>query len=193
MGWYDPLRHSYVKPPDPEYAAQKERDFQRSNGLGGVGGVAIRVDPVRASFDPILGQCRPASPSPQQQLQQRPTSAPRCAPASPSVPEERSATPGRRSRAFQGPSWGTYNPIQHTWHVPPSDARFHDQNAALNQQAGISGSHARKVNPGRDQGVYNPILNTWVVPPANLKIVPGLSFAPASLFSQPTAATSRTQ
>jgi len=47
----------------------------------------------------------------------------------------------------------------------------------------------RAAAPRRDQGVYNPITNAWVVPPANARMISGLSFAPATMFSRPTPAT----
>jgi hypothetical protein len=152
MGSYDPVKHQYLQQPDPDYEANKQRKFERDNGHGS-SGIAIRADPVRASFDPILGQCRPPSPAPQQRgQQQRPASAPRAAQTDQQQPAERPATPGRRMRAVQGDSWGTYNPIVHQWHVPPSDARFHDQNTALNHKNGISGTHVRKPDAQpRDQ------------------------------------------
>lgn len=184
MGTYDPLNHSYRQPPDPTYEAQKQRDFQRSNG--GVG-IAIRADPVRASFNPILGECQQPTTA-----DRRPSSAPRSSSVG-GPPAERPATPGRRHRVVQGSSWGTYNPISHQWQAPPSDARFHDQNEALNKKTGINGMQRAKVDdiPQR-QGVYNPILNTWIVPPTNTRLIQGLSFAPATLFSQPHPSQPRT-
>eukprot|EP00955_Chlamydomonas_euryale_P089935 364500-Chlamydomonas_euryale.AAC.40 len=83
-----------------------------------------------------------------------------------------------------GDSWGSYNPILHTWDVPPKDKRFHDQEAVSNRRAGVGGMSRGRATPGRDQGVYNPILNQWVVPPENARLVHGLAFAPASLFSE---------
>lgn len=74
---------------------------------------------------------------------------------------------------------------QHRWDVPPSDMRFHDQDGLSRRNAGISGSSRAHVVRGRDQGVYNPILNVWVEPPANARMVHGLAFAPARLFSGP--------
>lgn len=56
-------------------------------------------------------------------------------------------------------------------------------------QVGLTGSHLRAAEPRRDQGVYNPITNNWVVPPTNTRIINGLSFAPATMFSRPTPAT----
>ena len=191
MGTYDPVNHAYVQAPDPSYEAQKDREFQRNNGLGNSGGVAIRVDPMRASFNPILGECKPEAAAVAAAHRPRPASAPR-ATAATAAPSERPATPGRRPRMAQGDSWGSYNPISHHWNAPPSDARFHDQNVALNKKSGVSEARLGKTEAPRDQGVYNPILNTWVVPPANTRIIQGLSFAPASLFSQPNPAQPRT-
>lgn len=37
--------------------------------------------------------------------------------------------------------------------------------------------------------LQNPILNTWTVPPANQRVVQGLSFAPATMFTRPTPST----
>ncbi|GAX75538.1 hypothetical protein CEUSTIGMA_g2981.t1 [Chlamydomonas eustigma] len=187
IGSYNPILHTFSQPPDATYQNQKEKEFSRQHGHGSGSGVAITADPERAAFDPILGQPKPVTES---QLQRaRPASAPRTAYSA--VPAERPATPGRRPRQAAGDSWGTYNPILHNWLAPPSDTRFHDQNAALNQQSGISGAHHRKAEPPRNQGVYNPILNTWTVPPANPRIIQGLSFTPASVFTQPGPSTPR--
>jgi hypothetical protein len=188
---------------DASYEAQKEREFQRITGTGN-SGIAIRVDAMRASFDPILGQYRPPSPAGRVQ---HPGSAASSVPASPvrgssaagsetgpqappALPQERTATPGRRSRAAQGETWGTYNPLTHSWATPPRDARFQDQAQVMTRKAGISGMMS-KPNTAVNQGIYNPILNTWTVPPQNLRHIQGLAFAPAALFKQPTPTTVR--
>jgi len=184
---YDPLTHSY---PDPEHLeAQRPRDLQRSNGRAEGVGIAIRVDPVRASFNPILGECReqPAAAEAEAAAVRRPMSAPR---SGGGPPAERPVTPGRRNRVVQGDSWGTYNPISHQWHAPPSDTRFHDQNEMVNKQG--HNVRGKVEDRPQKQGVYNPILNTWVVPPSNPRLIQGLSFAPAKLFSQPHPSQPRT-
>lgn len=208
MGTYDPIRHVYTTPPDPGYEAVKEKQFNRIVGQGATG-LGIRVDPMRASFDPITGQNRPEMAA--AASARRPVSAPRASRPDGSVTRqtagtaasaamtnrstgagsaagagallaERSATLGRRSCIHNGSSWGTYNPLLHDWVVPPQDAKYRDQNQVSDQRHGITGSHVRKAEPSRNQGIYNPILNTWVVPPANPKMVAGLAFAPAALF-----------
>eukprot|EP00955_Chlamydomonas_euryale_P061455 358035-Chlamydomonas_euryale.AAC.3 len=176
MGSYDPIRHRYTEARDPAYAERKEREFQRATG-GRRAGVAMVADPVRASFDPILGQSRLV---PVRADVQRPTSAAACHAATP--PGERAATPGRRTRVTHGESWGTYNPITHTWSSEPRNAKFIDQNKVTDRTSGISGSQLGKPNTRINQGIYNPVLNTWQVTPANARTIGGNSFAPASIF-----------
>ncbi len=139
----------------------------------------VGPDAVRASYDPILGQVRlPASAG----VPARPSSATRSAPGP--GPAERPVTPGGRARVSSGDSWGRYDPITHVWAEPPRDAKFRDQNRNADQACGISGAGKARGPQPRDQGVYNPITNCWVVQPANPRIVAGLSFAPATLFSR---------
>lgn len=96
-----------------------------------------------------------------------------------------------RGKQLQGESWGTYNPIHHCWSVPPKDSKNRDQNGAFNKQHGVSGARYGYTAVPASQGVYNPILNHWTVPPADSRVREGLTFAPATMFSRPTAATIR--
>jgi len=202
-GRYNPLTHEYAEPADTGYESQKAREFDRNTGIGR--GIALCKDmQSRDTFNPILGEYRsPAKepPAPAQSQETpvrpaRPSSAPRAirssGTSSSPAPAERSCTPGKRPVVAQSDSWGTYDPILHRWQVPPRDERFVEQNLVLNKQAGISGSQLKKVATPPSQGVYNPITNTWKVAPADPRIAQGLSFAPATLFSKPTAATIRT-
>jgi hypothetical protein len=141
---------------------------------------------ARAAFDPILGKARPASPGPAA----TPARGPRPASSSSSFfPAERPATPGRRPKVESGDSWGTYNPLTHEYSKPPKDSKFLDQEAVTTRTQWISGQGKGRVSMNPDQGVYNPITNVWVVPPENTRIIPGLSFAPAGIFSKTSGAT----
>lgn len=179
MGAYDPILHHFTAPREPQYEARKEREFQRATG-GGNSGKAICADPLRASFNPILGECRPPSPAPQRTVPAVPGT--NATLAQDGRPREHAATPGRRVHAMHGETWGTYNPITHAWAEKPRDSRFVDQNKVTDRKHGPSGAALGKPDTRMNQGVYNPILNVWIVPPANSRHIAGNSFAPAGTF-----------
>lgn len=197
QGQYNPITHDSSR--DREYEARREKEFRLGPGGGGPrmmegggGGrpsSATRRVPeslsTRAAFDPILGKACPPSSAP-------PATPPHGGATPPSgrsalgsaIPAERPATPGRRTRIENGDSWGTYNPLTHEYSKPPKDARFFDQEAVTTRTQWISGQSKGRVAMKPDQGVYNPIANKWIVPPQNTRIIPGLSFAPAGIFSK---------
>ncbi|GFR47157.1 hypothetical protein Agub_g8848 [Astrephomene gubernaculifera] len=189
MGKYNPLTHEYTASPEPEYASRKEKEFERQHGLGQ--GMR-RVRPFKEN-DPITWEdskhSRFASAGGAASV------APGAAEAAAAAQQQRpSSAPGRNAasrKPMAGASWGTYNPITHEWQVPPSDPKFEKQEALVERRLGVSGKSAGRTQTPVQQGVYNPILNTWTVPPANPRVIDGLSFMPATLFSRPTAATIR--
>lgn len=75
--------------------------------------------------------------------------------------------------------------------MPPSNPNFEKQEEVRLRRLGLTGSSTGRTHTARQHGVYNPILNTWTVPPANPRLLDGLAFMPATLFSRPTAATIR--
>ncbi|KXZ56255.1 hypothetical protein GPECTOR_1g222 [Gonium pectorale] len=205
-GIYNPVTHEYKELPEPQYAGRKEKEFERAHGIGH--GLR-RLQPFEPC-DPITWTSpeRPqlevpaASPVPPESDVSALTPEPQVASlsaAAASAPaaarQQRPASaPGRgRSlrKSMQGPSWGTYNPLTHEWQVPPADTKYAKQEEMVDRQLGVSGRSAGRTAMPRSQGVYNPILNTWTVPPADPRVVDGLSFKPATLFSRPTPATIR--
>lgn len=43
---------------------------------------------------------------------------------------------GNKRVVQAGNSWGTYNPIHHTWSAPPKDTRFHEPSQQLEKKVG---------------------------------------------------------
>mmetsp|Transcript_16158 Transcript_16158/g.44146 ORF Transcript_16158/g.44146 Transcript_16158/m.44146 type:complete len:339 (+) Transcript_16158:127-1143(+) len=200
-GVINPITGHVQYPADPQYAARKEVEFQRS--YGGGGGIHTRVNPEQ--INPITGEQTfkplPCTPGSEQGMnggsgsaQKRPASAPR-APAGKRehTAAARPTTPGGGRKVMHGETWGTYNPINHVWQVPPKDSRYSDPSAMLEKSKGLSGTHVAKGQHLPNQGIYNPILNTWTVPPTNPRVIQGLSFAPATMFSRNTPSTIRTR
>ncbi|GLC33171.1 hypothetical protein PLESTM_000032200 [Pleodorina starrii] len=197
-GTYNPLTHEYIDAPEADYAARKEKDFDRVHGLRtGVRRVNVPppTDPITWSREPSAssaasapavlvaagaqggGAGSSAAPAQAEAPRQRPTSAP--------------SRPSGPRKSMSGLSWGTYNPLVHEWQVPPENPVFAQQETLLHRRLGLSGCSTGRRRAPRQEGVYNPILNTWTVPPADPRQIDGLSFKPATIFSRPTAATIR--
>ncbi|GLI65464.1 hypothetical protein VaNZ11_008814 [Volvox africanus] len=196
-GTYNPLTHQYTDMPEPEYARRKEKDFERKHGLG----AGLRRVYVQSPNDPILWN-RDTSGSSAASVAGAGGGAGAGAPTAP-APEggnKAAAATARRQRPTSAPSKsvrkmgtgrGTYNPLTHEWQMPPTNPDHAKQDAVLQRRLGLSGTGPGRTPTPVKQGVYNPILNTWTVLPANPRLIDGLSFMPATLFSKPTPATIR--
>ncbi len=97
----------------------------------------------------------------------------------PKAPERRCVSAPRRVLA--GDSWGTYNPLTHTWSQPPKDPRFEDTEGAMAKYT-TSGIHTKKASRPASQGSYDPIRAVWKEAPKDTRSAAGAAFAPAELF-----------
>ncbi|EFJ47582.1 hypothetical protein VOLCADRAFT_91852 [Volvox carteri f. nagariensis] len=187
-GTYNPLTHEYIDQPEADYAQRKEKEFERRHGLGAM----RRVQP-QTSCDPILWN-RDVSVQTSESTQEASTASAVEGSSASSAPATRrqrptSAPTARSRRAVAGR--GVYNPLTHQWNMPPANPDHEKADEVAQRRMGISGKGVgRTCTPGQ-QGVYNPILNTWTVLPANPRLIDGLAFMPATLFSKPTPATIR--
>mmetsp|Transcript_33602 Transcript_33602/g.60678 ORF Transcript_33602/g.60678 Transcript_33602/m.60678 type:complete len:345 (-) Transcript_33602:377-1411(-) len=215
-GVYDPLQHEYKIAPvvEEQKGFSRPSDNVRSNSYAEVyAGRTIptqlegkrtqsaqgRYNPVTHSYvdspDPELADRREkefrrsyghsSGPAPRRPL----TAGPKDTTDIISNTSTRPSTASVRTSVQSGETWGTYNPLLHEWKVPPRDTRYQNTEAVVTRRSGITGQKPRGANAM--QGSYNPITNTWNVLPSNPRVVDGLSFAPATLFTRLHPATIR--
>ncbi|GBF87658.1 hypothetical protein Rsub_00369 [Raphidocelis subcapitata] len=175
-GRYDPLRHEWIEPPNPEGDKQRQRDEARALGQLGIRCAPKPLAPPREDAVSVLdaprGRSRdPAPPAPQPppaQIVACParnpiTGAGVPAPQPRPVSASMATIGGTPNRAAD--RWGHYDLLTHECKAAPLDPRY--SQSKQEQDANRIGKGVRRVPLTASQGVFDPIRGRWTVPPTD--------------------------